>query len=77
MKVKELIKQLQALKNDNLEVYSAIDDEGNGYNKLYYSPTIYYREKSATNSQLDSDSVRGADDMEDEDEKDFVKIVII
>lgn len=78
MKVKELIKHLQELENDNLEIYAGSDSEGNSYAKLDYLPTIFYREKSADGEYLDSDSVMGVDDFDEgESKKDYKKIVIL
>lgn len=48
MKLSEYINQLQEFIKENpeaaeFEVCYAIDDEGNGYNDVYYTPTIGYR----------------------------------
>ena len=62
MKVSEMIKNLQEFMNENgdLECWYARDDEGNGYQKVYYDPSLYY---------IDSDNeVYGnAEDIEDYD----------
>ena len=44
MKVSEMIKNLQEFMNENgdIDCYYAVDDEGNGYNKVYYAPTLMY-----------------------------------
>lgn len=44
MKVSEMIKNLQDFINENgdLECWCAKDDEGNGYQKIYYTPSMYY-----------------------------------
>lgn len=41
MKLSEYIKYLQELKKEhgNVEVIYAADDEGNGYQKVFYKPT--------------------------------------
>lgn len=38
MKVKELIEHLQKM-DPEAEVYTAIDDEGNGFRQLFYAPS--------------------------------------
>ena len=48
MKLSEYINQLQEFIKENPEttefkVCYSIDDEGNGYNDVYYTPTIGYR----------------------------------
>ena len=45
MKITEMIKGLQEVKEKygDLECWSAVDDEGNGYNKVYYDPTVMFR----------------------------------
>jgi hypothetical protein len=50
MKLSEYINQLQEFVKENpetseFEVCYSIDDEGNGYNDVYYTPTIGYRDK--------------------------------
>lgn len=44
MKISEMIKNLQEFMNENgdLDCYYAVDDEGNGYNKIHYTPSKYY-----------------------------------
>lgn len=44
MKVSEMIKNLQEFMaaNGDLDCYYAVDDEGNGYSQIYYTPTKYY-----------------------------------
>lgn len=46
MIVSELIEALKALPGD-LEVLVSQDEEGNGFNKLYYGPAVYWIEKNA------------------------------
>lgn len=42
MKLKQYIEELQKLYDEHgdLVLYSAIDDEGNGYNQVYYGPGV-------------------------------------
>ena len=44
MKVSEMIKNLQKFMKDNgdLDCWYAVDDEGNGYQKVYYEPSLFY-----------------------------------
>ena len=44
MKISEMIKNLQSFMEENgdLDCYYAVDDEGNGYSKIYYEPSKYY-----------------------------------
>lgn len=46
-KVSELIEELKEIleTEGDLEIYTAVDAEGNGYNQLHYAPTAMYREK--------------------------------
>ena len=44
MKISEMIKNLEAvmLANGDLEVWYAVDDEGNAYYPIHWSPSVYY-----------------------------------
>ena len=44
MKVSEMIKNLQEFmaENGDIDCYYAVDDEGNDYKEVYYSPTLMY-----------------------------------
>lgn len=66
MNVKELIEALQELPED-LVVYTAIDEEGNGYNKTYFAPTIMWKIKDADGHYI---SVINAE----QDELDFLEL---
>lgn len=44
MNVEELIEHLQKMPKD-LNVYTAIDAEGNGYNETYFPPVIMWKLK--------------------------------
>jgi len=65
MKLKEYIEGLQKIIDNNpdyaeLEVCASIDDEGNGYNPIYFAPTIghwseddeFFPEEYATDEEL-------------------------
>lgn len=44
MRISEVIKNLQKIKKENgdLECFTAIDDEGNGYYRVFFDPSIKY-----------------------------------
>lgn len=44
MKISEMIKGLQEFMKDHgdLECWYAVDDEGNGYQEVHYTPSKYY-----------------------------------
>ena len=44
MKISTMIKNLQEFmnKNGDLECYYAVDDEGNGYQPVFYAPSKFY-----------------------------------
>ena len=44
MKISEMIKNLQEFMavHGDLDCWYAKDDEGNGYQKVYYDPSLYY-----------------------------------
>lgn len=53
-----------------LEVYAASDDEGNSYNRVSWSPSVYYQHKQDTDSmysELDEN-----DDLEE-----FNQVIIL
>ena len=47
MKISEMIKNLQEFMKENgdLDCYYAVDDEGNGYSEIHYTPSKYYVSK--------------------------------
>lgn len=55
MKVSEMIKGLQEFMADHgdLECYYAIDDEGNAYRPIYYTPSKYYVGEDGEVKQLE------------------------
>lgn len=44
MKISEMIKHLEEFKAEHgdLDCWYAVDDEGNGYQKVYYDPSFRY-----------------------------------
>ena len=48
MKVSEMIKNLQDFmrKHGDIECWYAVDDEGNGYSPIYYTPSLFYTDGS-------------------------------
>lgn len=81
MKLKEHIEALQELVDNDtslleLECFVAIDDEGNGYNKVHYSPDVFYVEKDINNF---ADYVLEEADFngDDYDKQDFEKIILL
>lgn len=66
MKVSEMIKNLQEFmaENGDLDCWYAEDDEGNGYDKVHFSPSKYYvDEHGIIYTDADFDEV-DADDIE-------------
>ena len=59
MKVSEMIKNLQKFMEEHgdLECWYATDDEGNGYQRVYYEPSTYYVD-------LDDEIYHGEEDLE-------------
>lgn len=73
MKVSEMIKGLQEFMADHgdLECWYAVDDEGNAYRKLYYTPSKYYVN--------DDDDVKQLEDIvyDEENVEDYEPICIV
>lgn len=44
MKISKMIKNLQEFMkyNGDIECWYATDDEGNGYNEIHYTPSLYF-----------------------------------
>lgn len=77
MKVSEMIKNLQDFMEENgdIDCYYAVDDEGNGYNEVYYKPTLMLE---APYGDLYSVKEIEEDDSLDEDERgEFKKVCIV
>lgn len=66
MKISEMIKGLQEFMSDHgdLECYYAIDDEGNAYRPVYYTPSKYYVGEDGEVKQLE-DIIYDEEDVED------------
>ena len=62
MKISEMIKNLQEFKAEHgdLEVWYAVDDEGNDYHPVYYTPIMYYANE-------DGDVYQNLEDFDPED----------
>ena len=73
MKVSKMIKNLQEFMAEygDLECWYAIDDEGNGYKRVYYDPSLYYLDEYGDVWQQEDY------DEADEDEKEDLKPICI
>ncbi len=73
MKISEMIKNLQEFmaENGDLECWYAVDDEGNEYQAIHYTPSKYYINEY--------DEVRQLEDIEydEEDVEDYEPICIV
>ena len=60
MKVSEMIKNLEEFKAEHgdIDCWYAIDDEGNGYKKVYFDPSLHYVDDN-------NDVYVSAEDVED------------
>ena len=80
MKVKEYLKELQDLVNEDpslLEVDMIVqeDDEGNGYHPIKYAPDIVFVEKGY--AHFIEDVYSEDDEYVEEDHDSYVKVVLI
>lgn len=76
MKVKTLIEHLSKL-DPEMDVYTAKDAEGNGYNQVYFEPTVML---TPTNDEKHYvDEVFNEEDLNDcgYDEDELTRIVVI
>lgn len=74
MKISEMIKNLQEFmaEHGDIDCWYAKDDEGNGYQEIYYSPTLMYANKY--------DDVFGQadyDEADEDDKEDLTPICIV
>lgn len=69
MNVGELKEALNEFPND-LEIITARDEEGNGYNRLYFYPSIVYIEKNSDKHGY-VESVHSEDDLKDPSDEEF------
>jgi hypothetical protein len=70
VKLSEYIKKLQDLLEevgDTIDLYQSIDDEGNGFNLVEYSPSIRYLNKNEDWHRPDSLIPEKPDDESNED----------
>ena len=70
MKVSEMIKNLQDFMNEygNVDCYYAVDDEGNDFKKIHYTPSPFY---------VDEDGyIYSPEDAED-NEDDFELVCVV
>lgn len=77
MKISEMIKNLQEFMEEHgdLDCYYAEDDEGNGYNPVYYSPTLMFENSSGdlyTARDFEED-----DSLDEEDKAEFTKVCVV
>lgn len=74
MKISRMIKNLQEFMNNNgdLDCYYAIDDEGNGYKEVHYSPSMYY-----VNGYGDMFQQEDYDEADEEDKKDLIPVCVV
>jgi len=75
MKNRELIEHLQKL-DPEMVVYTAIDAEGNGYNEVYFEPTVMVAVKTNHGVEIMNDD---EDELDDSgyDESDFQRVIVI
>lgn len=71
MKISNMIRNLETvmLANGDLEVWYAVDDEGNAYHPIHWAPSVYY-----VNQYGD---VFQDEDLEDEDPEDVAELTPI
>ena len=74
MKISEMIKNLQEFMTEHgdLDCWYAEDDEDNGYQKIYYSPSMYY-----VNEYGDVYQQEDWDEADEDDREDLTPICIV
>ena len=74
MKISEMIKNLQEFmaEHGDLDCWYAEDDEGNGYQKVYYSPSLYY-----ANEYGDIYTQEDWDEADEDDREDLTPICVV
>ena len=74
MKISEMIKNLQEFKAEHgdLDCWYAKDDEGNGYQEVFYDPSFYY-----VNEYGDVYQQEDFDEMDEDDRADLKPICIV
>lgn len=60
----------------NLEVYTARDEEGNGYDPIYFHPSIYFANKHDKHDIISEESFSEMESY-DQETDDYEKIVVV
>lgn len=73
MKISEMILNLEKFKNKygDLECWYAKDDEGNGYQKIHYTPSLFYV------GRFNGEVYSNTEDIYNYDPRDIEKICIV
>ena len=74
MKISEMIQNLQEFmaEHGDLDCYYAVDDEGNDYKGIYYTPTLFYADE-----EDDVYSRYDWDEMDEEDREGLTPICVV
>lgn len=74
MKISEMIKNLEEFMDEHgdIDCWYAKDDEGNGYQEIYYSPTLMY-----ANKYDDVFGQKDYDEADEDDREDLTPICIV
>lgn len=74
MKISEMIQNLQEFMTEHgdLDCYYAVDDEGNDYKNIYYTPTLFY-----VDDEEDVYSRYDWDDMDEEEREGLTPICVV
>ena len=77
MKVSEMIKNLQDFMEENgdIDCYYAVDDEGNDYKEVYYSPTLMYENPYGDLYQVEE--IEEDESLDEEERTEFKKVCIV
>ena len=76
MNVRTLIEHLSKL-DPELDVYTAVDAEGNSYNQVYFEPSVMFSPRDTNMHRIEE--VFSEEDIEDSgyDVEDLVQVVVI
>lgn len=74
MKLNEYIEELKEIleEHGDLDLIYSRDSEGNGFENVFYSPSIMYKE--GVSHRFDAYS---EDDLEDDEKEDYQKVVCV
>lgn len=74
MRISEMIKNLEEFMKEHgdIDCWYARDDEGNGYQEIYYSPTLMY-----VNKYDDVFTKEDFDEADEDDKEDLTPICIV